>query len=164
MEIKPVNAPAKYSFIFSEISEIKIADYLPDELKNLGWCEALNEINRHWQIISKAKIWSPYPIQSYAVGAAQAPSLSNVLSGNDSFISSLLQDDINEWSKVRVRYYLFPLLNSQNQSQAVAQLICETLPNKKIGELTVWIDALQKDELSPQNISDISLASRQINI
>lgn len=155
MEIKPVNAPARYSFTLSEITRIKINDYLPDKLSNLGWNEAIKEINRHKQILLQARIWSPYPIQGYCIGAAQAPSLSNTLSGNDAFISSLFQDNINEWSKIRVRLFLFPLLNSKNQSQAVAQLIIETLPEAKYGEFSAWVDALKEDELSAENIRDI---------
>lgn len=162
MEIKPVNASSNYSFSLSEITKIKIEDYLPDELKDLGWDEALKEINRHWQIISEARIWSPFPIQAYCVGAAEAPSLTNSLS--KSSVSSLLQDNINEWLKISVRYFLFPLRDSKYQQQSVAQLICETLPDAKIGELSAWIDALQDDELNSDNIRDIEIALKQINI
>lgn len=157
-EIKPINGPAKYSYRFKDFTEISLINWPPAEFKKFGWNEAQKEIKRHWRIISNSKIWSPYPIQAYCIGSSEAPGLINALSGNDNIISSLLQQDINEYLKVKVRYFLFPLANSQYQHQAVAQLICETMPDAKTGEFNAWIDALQKNELSPENVNDINIS------
>lgn len=157
-EILPINGKSVYSFYLINLQKVTLQDWPPPEFKKLGWNEAQQEVNRHWDILSKTKIWSPYPIRGYCIGSSEAPGLINSLSGTDSIISSILQQDINEYLKVKVRYFLFPIVDSLYQHHAVAQLICETMPDAKIGELDAWIDALREDELSPENVRSINLA------
>jgi len=119
-------------------------------------------MRRHWELLSSIPIWCPYPIQAYCLGAAQAPSLINALSESASSISSMVQDSMNEYFKIHVRYFLFPLKDSLYQDQAVAQLICETLPDSQAGKVKAWVDALSPNELAESNWQDIRKSAIEI--
>lgn len=160
-DIRPVNGPARFSFLFSELSHISLPDWPPSGGSQFGWDNAVNEIKRHWPIISSKKIWSPYPILSYCIGAAEGPVDISKLSEIERIVRQTLHDDKGDDRKVHVRYFLFPLNNPDSQAQAVAQVICETIPGAPAGNIRAWVDALRENELSGENIADIKRALNQ---
>ncbi|MBA4313155.1 MAG: hypothetical protein C0417_11060 [Chlorobiaceae bacterium] len=156
--IRPINGESKFSFSLKNLRLITLQDWPPYDPTPVGWYQAEKEMNKHWDLLSSIPIWCPYPVQAYCVGAAQAPSLVDALSRSGGVISSLLQDSIDEYLKVHVRYFLFPLAEPMYQDQAVGQLICETLPDSERGEVRAWVDALHPNELSETNRRDIKNA------
>ena len=58
--------------------------------------------------------------------------------------------------EVKIRYFLFPLSDSKFQEQAVAQVVCGTMPDAEPGDVSVWVDALRENELQEINIRDIN--------
>jgi len=154
----PINGEPNYSFTLKDLHLVKLDNWPPNEFKSLDWNEAKEEINRHWGLLSKATIFSPYPIQGYCLGSAQAPMLVNALSEGDSLISSILQENLDDYFKIKIRYFLFPLKNSKFQEQAVAQVVCDTMPDAERGGVSVWVDALRENELQEINILDINYA------
>lgn len=161
-EIRPINAESRFGFCLQDLTEVRLQDWPPPDFLRLGWNEALKEMNRHWPVLSKALIWSPYPIHGFCVGSAESPSQINALSDAGDTISSLLQFDINEYLKVSVRYFLFPLSDAKFQHQAIAQLICETNVESEIGNINAWVDALTEEELSELNKIEIETGLREL--
>jgi hypothetical protein len=162
-KILPVNGKPLYTFSLKNLHKITLTDWPPSDYKLLGWEEAQEEMNKHWDVLSNVNIWAPYPIQAYTIGSSQAPMLINALSKREHQISSLVQQNLNEYLTIEIRYFLFPLKNSRHQSQAVAQLICETLPDANKGDVNAWVDALRENELQDENIKEIDLALKEIN-
>lgn len=113
-------------------------------------------MNKHWQQLSQTLIWCPYPITGYMLWNSKAPSLANALSSQK--VSQVVQATMRDYLKVTQRHMLFPTRNVTEQGQAVAQLICETLPDAAAGQVTAWVDALRVDELSEINRKDIQIA------
>lgn len=157
-EILPINGPSKFSFKFADLPEISLLDWPPSDAKLFGWDEAKKEIRRHWDFLSSIPIWSPYPILSYCLGSADAPSLVWDSIKEDEISRKIFEMYEERKNIVHVRYFLFPLKNPKYQNQAVAQVICETKPKSEPGDFTAWVDALREEELQPENIRDINTA------
>jgi hypothetical protein len=160
-DIRPVNGPARFCFLLSQVSPILLPDWPPSGAGKFGWDNALNEIKRHWPIISLKNIWSPYPILSYCVGAAEGPVDISKLSEIERIVMQTLHDYKDDDRKVHVRYFLFPHSNPDSQAQAIAQVICETIPGAPAGHVKIWVDALRENELSGENVADIKNALNQ---
>jgi hypothetical protein len=94
--------------------------------------------------------------QRLLLGTSQAASLADALSNPNT--TDVVQLMMNDYHLVRIKYWLFPTSDVFQQNQAVARLICETMPNAQVGEVTAWVDALAPEELEEFNRRDINIA------
>ncbi|MBU1707663.1 hypothetical protein KKB28_07090, partial [bacterium] len=100
------------------------------------WDRAKREADSHLSKLLSLKIWSPYPILSYCLGAAETMD-----------------------TKIHIRYFLFPLSSPTEQEHAVAQVIFETEIGASPGDIErIWVDALRENELSHDNVRHIRQA------
>lgn len=129
-DVLPMNGPARYVFRLADLKEAPLSDWR----LNIATATEM-EIRRHWPLLSTKRVWSPYLIHSYCIGAAQ-----------------------HEGTYLFVRYFLFPSSQPFVQNQAVAQLICNVEPGPHSTNIKLWVDALRENELSNDNIEDIRAA------
>jgi len=158
--IFPINGPADHSFKLKHLPEVTLIDWPPSDMKILGWDVARKEMERHWEYLSSMTIWSPFPALSYSWGSAEAPSLVWDSLKNDELYRKIFEMESERKKEIHIRLFLFPLMNPTYQSQAVAQVILVTKPLADPGDFKAWVDALGKDELTPENLRDINIAIR----
>lgn len=160
-DIKPINGPAKYSFSFADLSEVKLPGWPPPEHNPHQWSAAKTEFNRHWGTVKEKRIWSPYPILSYCLGTASAPVPDEHLTPTQRIARSVINER-DGGEKVSVCYFVFPARAPEAQFQAIAQVVCETKPGAAPGDVRMWVDALGEEELEPEHHRDMKIAAGQI--
>ena len=154
-DIIPINGPKKYSFTLSTIKQLFQPDWI-DAVNEYAWEAGLREIERHQDLIRRRKIWSPWPILSYCIGEVEAPIPEDRMSPLERAIrQSVMESNKSELKKVTVRFFLFPCLQPESQSQSVAQIICEVLVGADPVRVRMWVDALGEKELTEENVLDI---------
>lgn len=161
-DVVPINGSAKFSFNLASLPFIDLPDWPPGNFNGFGWSEAVIEIRRHRSIIASKRIWSPHPILSYCLWSAEGPVPTEELSPMERSIREALKKEDDDGSKISIRYFLFPHKKPAEQSQAVAQVICETKLGAAAGDVRMWVDALREEELSEENIADIKAALKML--
>jgi len=162
-DVMPINGPAKFSFTFSNSSLVSLLDWPPVHINEFEWKSGLKEIERHWSILQTKTIWSPWPILSFCVGSVEAPLPDEHLSPTQRIARQVIMErDGGGSENIKVRFFLFPHDKPTYQSQAVAQVICETKVGANIGDLKMWVDALREEELSDENLQDIRIAIKMV--
>ena len=159
-DIVPVNREAKYSFKFANLSEITLTHWPPESAYKFGWNNALSEMKRHWVYLSSQTIWSPYPTLSYCVGIAEAP-LSTYSKEELASLSPqelAIKKIINNNEKIKVIYWLFPMVDPQYPDQTLAQVGCEAHVGVEPGNIKAWVNANAEEELDNDNIRELGIA------
>jgi hypothetical protein len=159
-DILPINGPARFSFNLVNLAFVTLPDWPPDQVNRHGWETGLHDFRRHWPALKAATIWAPWPILSYCVGSVEAPVPNEALSPTQRMAREFLAEQYGrEPGKLELRFFLFPTSSPKYQSQAVAQLCCESKVGAPVGDVRMWIDALREDELSDENVQEIRSAT-----
>jgi hypothetical protein len=160
--ILPINGPAKFSFLLENMPFVSLCDWPPAHINKHAWESGLDDFRRHWPALKAITIWSPWPILSFCVGSVEAPVCNEVLSPTQRMARELLAErDGHEPKKLKLRYFLFPTNSPKYQSQAVAQLCCESKVGAPVGDVRMWVDALREDELSDESVQEIRAATNK---
>ena len=150
--VLPINGPARISFTLAHLAFVSLSDWPPDGVNKYEWKTGLDEFARHLPVLKTATIWSPWPILSYCVGSVEAPVPDETLTPIQRMRREFLAErDGREPDALKLRFFLFPTSTPEYQSQAVAQLCCESKVGAPVGEVRMWVDALREDELSDQS-------------
>lgn len=124
----PSNANELFDFSINNIHAVELEDWPDNEIKRVSnWETAVAEFNKHISFISELKIGSPYPINSFSVGAAEI-----------------------RGEKFHVRLFLFPMNKPSYQYEAVGQIICEFPMDANTSDIDVWTDFLDTKEINEE--------------
>jgi hypothetical protein len=129
-DVVPINGAANYNVRLVELQQARLPDWPPNA--NMITEDAESEIRRYWNFVAARRIWSPYPILSYCLGAATY-----------------------RGGELLARYFLFPVRDPSVQNQAIAQLVCKLKEIDGSTNVNLLVDALREDELSTENLEDI---------
>lgn len=128
LDIRPKNAKTLFDFTFKNILSVELEDWPDEEIKKAtNWDAAIREFNKHINFIFAITFGSPYPVNSFSVGAAE-------INGN----------------KIHVRLFLFPMNKPKYQYQSIGQIICEFTPNSSSSDLKIWPDFLESNEINEE--------------
>ena len=158
-DVVPINGKSTFSFNLANLAFVSLSDWPPPTFNPSQWKAGLNEFERHLKLVNFVKIWSPWPILSFCVGDVEAPISDELLTPVQRIAKQVIAErDGSSSDKLKVRFFLFPSAEPEYQSQAVAQLCCDTTVGASEGKVKMWVDALRDDELSEENMRDIQSA------
>lgn len=143
-EIRPKNFNPIFDFNFNEIIGVELSDWPIEEFKKVtNWDIAVKEFNRHIDYLCDIIFGSPFPINSFSIGAAE------------------MKDYL-----IHIRLFLFSHLKPTFQEQSVGQIICEFQLNSDSSDIKVWPDFLEFNEIETDETKEtilIQMSKKFIN-
>jgi hypothetical protein len=134
-EIRPKDFNPNFDFNFNEIVGVELEDWPIEEFKKVtNWDIAVKEFNKHVDYLCDITFGSPFPINSFSIGAAE------------------LKDYI-----VQIRLFLFSHKKPTHQEQSIGQIICEFQLNSDSSNIKVWPDFLEFSEFASDEIKETVL-------